>query len=395
MKTIKITLVLISLSCVAAAQQRAAIQEFEGTFQGFEMGIGYVLSKIRLKVGETTECFAFPENYCQELQQALKVGQSLRVRAMVHRTGRDKPTLHPTIDYFFPETVTDVWLDGRWKTLDHKSPATRALHRKSYAVFLDKKIEKMYWAGGYKVALRFDRDQIAYFLIPSAQRDRMKHLNEGQLVSFMGGAYHFESGMCYPHPEIRGTHSFIELLKAKGVIVSFLFKQNFACIGMRVETEAGLMSLGFPSEYAEIIHSIARRNEQITIYYDALETQITPEPTSLHAIIAGRDTVKIGTLFYGGADGEHQHIPVVASGRINQVLKSEKGRMIGLIIDKKYFVETTAAMVDQLREILSKGKWVVIEGDQRIKKKGEVYSKNYEIVVPRKITVEEKTYLVN
>ncbi len=395
MKTTKITLLLVSLSFVAAAQQRAAIQEFEGTFQGFEVGIGYVLNKIRLNVGEATEYFAFPAKYCQELQQVLKVGQSLRVRARVHRTGRDKPTLHPTIDYFFPETVTDVWLDGKWKSMDDKSPGTHAFYRKTYSVYLDKKIEKMYWAGRYKVALRFDRDQAAYFLMPSAMRDRMKHLEEGQLVSFMGGAYHFESGMCYPHPEIRGTHSFIELLKAKGMIVSFLFKQNFACIGMRVETEAGLMSLAFPSEYAEIIHSIARRNEQITIYYDALDREVKLEPTSLHAIIAGSDTVKIGTLFYGGADGEHQHIPVVASGRINQVLKSEKGRMIGLIIDKKYFVETTASMVDQLREILSKGKWVMIEGDQRIKKKGEVYSKNYEIVVPRKITVEEKTYLVN
>jgi hypothetical protein len=185
------------------------------------------------------------------------------------------------------------------------------------------------------------------------------------------------------------------LEKASGTISSFLFKQNGACIGLTVDRDGKQLKLYFPSEMTEKIMSIERRKDVITIYYDPLlnEPKNNLYP-SLHAMIAGNDTLKIEREFFGDPDGKHDHINTIYEGKITKLHRDLKDRIVSVILDNKILIETNDKIQNQLNSILKKGNVIKVDGQERIKKQGEVYQNGYAVVVPKKVTIEGKEFLV-
>lgn len=387
--------VLFALSQTSWGQAKFEVHEVTGKLLGFENGYGFVISNLKLQVGQSVGFYSFPPSQCQFLKQKFKVGDEMTIKAKINTTFKNSHVVDQPWARFFRDPIVEFWIDGNWLQIE-KMPQNKPFNPRNYfSVFLEKKIEKIYTEGDYKTAFQFDGNKLAFSFVATRNYNEMKDLQEGQTVSFIGMSYQPEDGVCFPFPHIKQTCSYKTLLKSNGHITSFLFKQNFACIGMKLQTETGEIQLGFPSDMAEKMKSFSGKNQELTVYYDDYDVKGVMEPASVHAVIYQSDTLKIESLFYGGADVKHDHKAASIAGKITSVFKSKKGRLVGLVVSNQYFIESTSTMTDQLERILTKGNIVVIEGDQRIKKLGEIYSKNYEIIVPKRITIADKTYLVN
>jgi hypothetical protein len=63
-------------------------------------------------------------------------------------------------------------------------------------------------------------------------------------------------------------------------------------------------------------------------------------------------------------------------------------------VDDKYFLEVNKKTESQLKKYFRPSVPIEFEGKQRIKKPGEVYEGNYEIVTPTKMTIAGKEFLL-
>lgn len=99
--------------------------------------------------------------------------------------------------------------------------------------------------------------------------------------------------------------------------------------------------------------------------------------------------------YYGGPDGNHDFKSVEVEGTISKVNRTEKGRIISLILDKDFYVEVDAQMEQQLGNLLKKGSNLKISGEERIKKEGEIYEKEYRIITPKRIVTESGEFILN
>jgi hypothetical protein len=82
------------------------------------------------------------------------------------------------------------------------------------------------------------------------------------------------------------------------------------------------------------------------------------------------------------------------AGKITRINLTAKGNVSSLIINSEYYVEIDAMMAQQLALHFQKGKQISIQGKQRIKKVGEIYQRDYQIVVPERLTIDGKTFSV-
>ncbi|MFM8738728.1 MAG: hypothetical protein ACKOC0_00830, partial [Cytophagales bacterium] len=71
-----------------------------------------------------------------------------------------------------------------------------------------------------------------------------------------------------------------------------------------------------------------------------------------------------------------------------------KKRILAIIVDDKFLIEIDQRTEAQLRPLLKAGTSISFEGDQRVKKEGEVYQFNYEIVNPKKLILDGREFLL-
>jgi hypothetical protein len=118
-------------------------------------------------------------------------------------------------------------------------------------------------------------------------------------------------------------------------------------------------------------------------------------PPELHALVAGADTLKIEKLFfYGGEDVQHDHTAVEVKGTISRISRTDRGKIMSIMIGSDVYVEIDLVTAEQLGQMIRRGNEVVITGDERIKKEGEVYQKDFRIITPRTIKVAGKEFII-
>ena len=219
--------------------------------------------------------------------------------------------------------------------------------------------------------------------------------NSGVEVSFVGYEIDLRPGEAYPIEGFTTAMNVNRLTKESAAIESFYYKQNGVCIGLKANTSMGSIKLNFPSIYAKKIMELEKRKEPITIYFDRFKG----DPKSflfptIHGLICGRDTLRMEDNYYGDPDGDHDYSSISSKGVITKLNLSAKQKIVSLVVDERYLLEIDTKTESQLKAYLKKGKSIGFEGDQHIKKEGEVYQFDYQIVSPKKLSLEGREFLL-
>jgi hypothetical protein len=153
------------------------------------------------------------------------------------------------------------------------------------------------------------------------------------------------------------------------------------------------LKLSFPSEKASLIRKFLTADATVKVYFGSDYNIGKFNLPELHALVQGRDTLTIAEFgFYGAPDGNHEHIPIEFEGKITSISKTPKGTIESIVVASEFYIELNPMMAQQFGHKLEKGKKIIIEGQERVKKIGEIYNKNYRIVSPKSITFDGTTF---
>jgi hypothetical protein len=389
------------------AQVKFEVREFTGIVKSIEPGWGLAYEVIRLDVDGDQVEFQFPQDYGKIILEKVKPDQSITLKVNVNITFRSKlenlkPDELTTARRFYREMITEIFLDGAWFPLPPVTPPRQAPRAK---IFLEKKVMDVYKVSTYYArnktkeflfvrALIFENGLLGNVTIASQRTDDIK---KGDIVSFMGYAFQVREGMAYPVQGVKSVYYAGLLNKNIGRLKSLLFKQNNVCIGIVMKTlDDQEVFLSFPSDYAERVRDFLTGRESVTFYhYHDYKIKGIIDPPEVHAFVAGNDSLMIDKVgFYGGADIKHDHLAAELSGVITQVNRTDKGKIMSVIVAKSTYVEIDQNIEQQLGPLLRKGKAITVKGEERIKEKGEIYQKDYRIIIPTNIVIEGKEFLL-
>lgn len=389
---------LITLT-TAFGQITYEVMEFTGKVLSIEPGFQFAYEALYLEIDGTREHFAFYPEYGQLILSKVREGDLISLKARVNRKNRDdfkklsvekqKKALP-----FHRSFIIEIKLDKDWIELTEPTKPEKSNYLTKS--FLDKKVEEVYAFNNTPRALRIEGGVVTFspwFLWPPNSLEAIK---AGDVISFSGWQSTVKSGFQYPAKNVSDLYSFHRLTKKMGSLKSYLYKQNYACIGLKFYTSEGEFSVSFPSDRAKEIFNFIKPEEPAVFYlYDyKIEGQLdSPE---LHAVIQRDDTLYINRIgFYGSADVKHEHITTKVSGKIKEVVRSDRGRIISLLINSDVYIEMDPRFEKQIGALLKRGASIEVSGDERIKKEGEIYSKDCRIITPNQITIAGKVYLLN
>ncbi len=384
------------VSTTIFAQARFELQQFSGVVKGIEPGFRFALERLCLDVDGKRECFVFYPDYGQLLFEKIKIGDRVELKVNVNLKVRDlKKDLseaNRTLSWFlFRDQIEEIKIGEEWVPLPKPKEKSEPNVSK---VFLEQKIIEEYWQGDIKHGLLFDGGRVAFNQAANKYLDPFKDAKKGDKVSYYGYRLPMKPGYRYPVEGVKEVHHFLPLTGVNGQLRSYLFKQNHVCIGAKFETESGKeITVSFPSYRAVEIKEFINPKEDLKVYFGSDYGVGKFSLPELHAIIQGIDTLRIEEFgFYGGADGKHNHKDIGIVGKITSLERTPKGNVASIIVDSEYYVEIDAMMAQQIGYVFRKGLLISIIGKERIKDPGEIYKKNYKIVVPEKVVVDGKTF---
>lgn len=397
MKAVLILLLLTPLQLIS--QPKVEIREITGVVKSFEPGLSFAFQYLYIEVDGKPIGFMFNPDQGQFLYQRIKPGDNLTFRARIDPRGREwrkkmEESNRPLPWYMFTDLITAIRIDNQWIELPEES---RYLDNSVTNVFIGKQVIGEYKLAGLTSALVFEGGLVATYLGSLRYPGSINAIKVGDRVSFGGYQRQAREGYKYPIESVKEVYLFQHLIPYTGELYSYLFKQNSVCIGARFNIDDGKkLDVSFPTEEATRIKEFLSRNDgEVQIFSSNYKPEGQLHPIELHALISGTDSLFIKKFgFYGGADGQHEHNPVEVSGKITRINLTPKGNVSSLIIDSDYYVEIDAMMAQQLSLHFQKGKQITISGKQRIRKEGEIYQKNYHIVVPERLTIDGKTFSV-
>jgi hypothetical protein len=390
---------LVIMSDQVKAQARYEVREFTGIVKSIEPGWGLAYEVIQLDVDGKLEDFLFGQDYGKTIIAKIKINDKVTLKAKVNLLLRQKATNFKPNELAvarrsFGDVVTEIFVDGAWLPLPAISPTRQFLRPR---VFLEKEVTTVY-SLQYKDrrvirALIFGNGLVGNVPMGTQKTDEIK---KGDILSFIGYPFPVREGMAFPVEGVKEVYYLGLLNKTVGRLKSLLFKQNNVCIGIVMTiTDGEEISLGFPSDYATRIRSFLLKKESVTFYYNPYKIEKLIEPPGVHAFVTGTDTLLIESIgFYGGTDVKHDHTQTEIVGAITAINRSAKGTVMSVMVDKNIYVEVDQNMAQQLGSMLRKGKAVVIKGDERIKKEGEIYQKDFRIITPNQITIGGKEFLL-
>jgi len=396
MKVFAILLMLIPLKLTA--QPKFEVQEFTGVVKSIGPGFGFALQQIVLDINGEPNGFLFHPTYGSWVVKNIKVGETLTLRANVNlwyaemkKKQIDRTKISSV--FFFHDSIVAIKTNQGW----YEMPAIKEEVTTKTEVFLDKKVIGDYVQDGKRLALVFENGLVGYCHPILSTDDKLGDIKIGDRVSFGSFRRHIGPGFEFPIPNVKDVYYFNRLLDVEAKLHSYLFKQNFVRVGVKFKSTTGKMiSVSFPSDDALRIQEFIKPGEPLKFYYS--DFKIDDQPLALpelHAIVQNTDTLYIRTFgFFGGADGRHEHEPVDIAGKITRINLTAKGNVSSLIINSEYYVEIDAMMAQQLALHFQKGKQISIQGKQRVKKVGEIYQRDYQIVVPERLTIDGKTFSV-
>ncbi len=374
----------------AVAQPKGEVKEFVGYVNAYQSGTGLAYSRITLTTEGEMLHFKFPPQYGEMLTTDYPPGARITVRARVfphvNRNVRTLPAAQRVL--FENDQLIAVKKGDGWIEFSMDKPE---MWRRQVGIFMDVKVKAKYELSERQRALVFDHGLTAYnwFYIPDEAKP-------GDIVSFRGNEYPIEEGFVFPIPNVKRLYYYRPLRKVEGTIKSLLFKQNYLCIGINVETRNGEVYMGFPSNYGQMMRRLAERQESMTFYFDSGKTiPSLLDPPELAAIVNRSDTILIDSYgTYGGFDIPHDHKPARIEGKISRVNRDERGKVLSIVIGNDCYIPVSLAMEKQLTNYFKKGQMMEISGDERVKGEGEYYSRNYRIITPRTVVVDGKNFVM-
>ncbi len=387
---------ILCLPLISLSQEKFEIREFSGKIISFVPGFSFAYQRILVDVNGTKEGFSFYPNYGKLILEKFKIGDNITFKAKVNIRVRERlveiRTTKNTDWFLFLDEVLKIKIGNEWISLDNGDLGK--MERSSPKVFLEKEVKDIFLHDNHQVGLKLENGLIAYTEYFSFTFDKTPLVKKGDLVSFNGFKHSYAEGFVYPMEGVKEVYRASPLKKENGILHSFLFKQNFVCIGVKFKTNSGKeLKLSFPSFRAIEAKAFLKPDVPLAIYYNAFETGRQNDLPELHAVIQNRDTLFINEMgFFGGADGQHDYVDMEVKGKITKLIRTAKGNIASIIIDSKYFIEVDAMMAQQLGMQLEKGKEIIVGGKERVKIVGEIYSKDYHIITPEKINIDGKTF---
>jgi hypothetical protein len=389
---------LYSLS-VCIGQQADEIKEFQGTIKDFDTGYYFAYEYLVLETKEGLERFQFYPYYGELIKQNFSIGDQVSVKVKINnkmREGFAKLSEERRQKTFSlrRENITEIKIKNEWVSLPSRK---ETFYAPVFKTFLDQKITDFYIKDDFKTAAFFKNGIVGFSGGIGKFYDPLKNSKVGDDFSFTGYYLPFKKGYVYPiNTEINSVYTISPLVKREVHLVSYLHKQNFVCIGAKFLTRDESIIVSFPSDKAKEIKEFIRPELPVIIYHGAHNMEGLMEGPEMHAIIQENDTLILHRFnFYGGSDVAHEHKPVQLEGKVKDFVKTNKGRVLGLIVDHQFFVEIDPRLEKQIGPLLKKGLAVAVEGNERIKKSGEIYSKDYRIVTPDRVTIDGKTFSIN
>ena len=394
----RLTFIFILISSAGFSQSKYEVREFTGKVISVKPGWGFALELIELAVGDETHYFSLDPMYGKQILVPLELGQTISLKANIHLTARTQSNnkkLNEQIArlpaYFFYSGITEIKIRDSWtQTPPPPREINRVGTRPHAKVFIEQEVEGDFFIEGIRKGLIFKNGMVSFANYLTLARNPMKNINPGDRVSFMGFESPVKDSYAFPIPNVKSVYSYMELKKMVGTIDSYIYKQNYVRIGMTV----GGKRFSFPAEKAREIQKFAN-GESVTVYYDPIDDPKNNLLPTIHALAQKKDTIWMTTLYYGGPDGNHDFKSVQVEGTISKINRTEKGRIISLILNKDCYIEVDYQMEQQLGNILKKGSNLKISGEERIKKEGEIYEKDYRIITPKRIVAESGEFILN
>lgn len=393
MKTLFFLLLTSLISVIGFCQKpKSEIIERKGQVIEIAPGFSFAYTNIVVKTESDTLFLSFPPHYGELITSRFKKGSEIELRAKV--VPSRKAIKGSMKFYFFLDELMAVYLDNNWTTLTQQEQDNEK--RTVYKVFLEKTIQDEYFFRGARSALLFDR-VIGYSAYNTRIYYPMGDLRIGQKASFIGYKWPRKPGYVYPQwNDGEEVYTFVRLYKQEGEVSAYLYKQNYVCIGLAINANGKNVSLSFPSDRAKDVVAFAADHGSMTVYYRDYKIEDPLNPPELHALVSGRDSLFIDRFgFYGGADVKHDHKPVTIEGKISTINRSAKGKIMSVILGNDYYIEVDYNVEKQLTGYLKRGNMIKVNGQERVRHEGEIYSKNYRIITPAEITIADKVFLLN
>ncbi|MCU0420222.1 MAG: hypothetical protein MUC38_11275 [Cyclobacteriaceae bacterium] len=391
----------VALPWVVAGQRKPSKENaFEGIIDKY-MASGIAYDVIQLRAGKNFRYVKFDSRSGKELMAKFPVGTE--VSGMAKGRSHEFKSLGKLsifVDFLADSLISmnggghayqQTWVP-RKKFVHPLAPSTHANH----SVLLDRKI--IATASHEDMGKLLYIDQETVLVSKDLPYNRLlRPMTKGDVVSAIILPIDLHEGEAYPVRNFsKGYHAEV-LGKFEGIIESFLYKQNTACVGMKVNSGTRSMQFQFRTDMAEQIMQWQKRQEPILVYYrPRVRFDYSPllDKPSIHAIISRTDTLRVVDDYFGGPDGTHDYVAVSGTGKISSVKTSLAGKAYGLVVDEKYFVEIDKKTEAQLKKYFRNRVPISFEGKQRVKKPGEVYQGNYEIITPTKLMIADKEFLV-
>lgn len=387
---------LLLIPFYSRAQPKYEIQEFSGLVKSFEPGYRFAYEKLCIEVNGTKDCFLFEPDFGKMLMEKIRSGDAVTIKAMVNIKARENRKAWATKGgdlpwFLFRDMVQEIKFGQEWIKLTAPPVDRRPIVSR---IFIHQPIVKIYSEENYKKGVLLADGTFFFNQGIGKHYDPLKESKIGDKLSFIGSAFPNKEGYVYPLSEVKEVYHLSTLRSEVAEIQSLLFKQNHVCIGAKFKTLEGKeVTVSFPSYRAEEIKKFIKPEEEVELFLGAdYGTQKFSLP-ELHAIIQGKDTLKIEEFgFYGGADGKHEHKDVGVVGKITHLERTAKGNVASIVVNSEYYVEIDAMMAQQIGYMFRKGLMISIIGKERIRLAGEIYKKDYKIVVPEKVVVDDKTF---
>lgn len=380
----------------SGAQPKFEIREFVGTVHSFKPGFRFAYEQLCLEINGQKDCFLFYPEYGKFLLEHVGVGSVIELRANVNVNVRESRTVwakkNGEVPWFlFRDQIEEIKINNSWKSLSKVAEAKESMIAE---IFLNQPVISEYVIDGFSKGVLLANGVFLFNQGIGKHYDPLLNVKVGDLISSVGAKMPAREGYLYPLPGVKHVYQLSVLKKERVETRALLFKQNHACIGAKFMTESGKeISVSFPSYRAKQVSEFMKPDQKVEIFFgEDYETTKFSLP-ELHAIIQGTDTLKIEEFgFYGGADGKHDHNDVGLVGKITHLERTAKGNVASIIINSQYYVEIDPLLAQQLGFMFRKGLMISILGKERIKLEGEIYKKDYKIVVPDKIIVDGKTF---
>lgn len=387
------------------AQPKTEIREFSGIVRDFQPGYTFAYEFIHVEVEGLVERFHFTPNNGALLLSNFKPGDPIAMKVRLNlklweETKKADAKRKEFLWYFSRQGMLEVRVGDKWvptpeeRLEENKDIGLAATH--PHRVFLERPILQFYEQNGRRSAAVLDGNLVAEYAALSRFFNPLKSMKVGDKLSFVGLKHRRGEGYAYPIA-VSEVYTLSPLTAKTGTLKAYLHKQNYVCIGVKFETASGDMQVSIPSDKAVAVQKFIKPGRKVTFYHSQSEEEelgnLSPE---LHCVIMDRDTLMIGGFaFFGGADVKHDFKPVQFEGKVKELTRSDKGRLLGVIVDNTYFFEIDPRFEQQIGDKIRRGIPIAISGSERIKKEGEVYSKDYRIVTPDRITIDGKVYLLN